>query len=38
MFSGKAEVKQKGKYEIFVYSFDPQTGNTGVDKQTVTVR
>jgi hypothetical protein len=37
-FRGKAEVTRKGKYEIIVYAFDPQTGNTGVDKQIVTVR
>ena len=36
-FQGKAEVSKTGTYEIFVYAFDPQTGNTGVDKKTVIV-
>jgi hypothetical protein len=36
-FQGQALVKVKGEYELIVYSFDPQTGNTGVDKVTVTV-
>jgi hypothetical protein len=33
-----AAVTKKGTYEIIVYAFDPQTGNTGVDKKTVTVQ
>jgi len=37
-FQAKAEVSKKGTYEIIVYAFDPKTGNTGVDKKTVTVR
>lgn len=37
-FQGEAVVTKKGVYEIFVYAFDPQTGNTGVDKTTVTVQ
>jgi hypothetical protein len=36
-FQGQAVVKEKGDYEIIVYAFDPQTGNTGVDKVTVKV-
>ena len=36
-FQGEAAVTKKGTYEIIVYAFDPQTGNTGVDKKTVTV-
>ncbi|MEW6600410.1 MAG: hypothetical protein AB1499_05520 [Nitrospirota bacterium] len=37
-FQGTAAVKKKGQYEIMVYAFDPQTGNTGVDKIKVTVQ
>jgi hypothetical protein len=37
-FQGEAVVKKKGEYEIIVYAFDPQTGNTGVDKVKVTVQ
>ena len=37
-FQAQAEVSEKGEYEIIVYAFDPKTGNTGVDKKTVTVR
>jgi len=36
-FQGKATVQDKGEYEIIVYAYDSQTGNTGVDKITVTV-
>ncbi len=36
-FQGKATVKEKGDYEIIVYAYDEQTGNTGVDKVMVTV-
>jgi len=36
-FQGQAVVKQKGDYEIVVYAYDPITGNTGVDRQRVTV-
>ncbi len=36
-FQGEAIVKKKGQYEIIVYAYDPQTGNSGVDKMKVTV-
>ncbi|MEN8264482.1 MAG: hypothetical protein ABFR82_13580 [Nitrospirota bacterium] len=36
-FKGMASVSEKGTYEIMVYAYDPQTGNTGVNKTTVTV-
>ena len=36
-FQGQAMVSDKGDYEIIVYAFDPQTGNTGVDKVSVRV-
>jgi hypothetical protein len=36
-FRGEACVSEKGTYEIIVYAYDPQTGNTGVDKVTVEV-
>jgi hypothetical protein len=36
-FQGEATVSKKGDYEIIVYSYDPQTGNTGVDKVNVKV-
>jgi hypothetical protein len=36
-FQGTATVKDKGEYEIIVYAYDAQTGNTGVDKVKVTV-
>ncbi len=36
-FQGKAIVKEKGEYEIIVYAYDAQTGNTGVDKVVVSV-
>ena len=35
MFTGQATVMEKGSYEIIVYAFDPQTGNSGVDKISV---
>ncbi len=34
MFEGKLEITKKGNYEVFVYSYDSSTGNTGVDKKT----
>jgi len=37
-FQGEAVVKKKGQYEIIIYAYDPQTGNTGVDKVRVTVQ
>lgn len=36
-FMGEAHVSEKGTYEIIVYAYDPQTGNTGVGKVTVEV-
>ena len=36
-FQGQTTVSKKGDYEIIVYAFDPQTGNTGVDKFRVSV-
>jgi hypothetical protein len=36
-FQGEAVVKDKGYYELIVYAFDSQTGNTGVDKVKVKV-
>ena len=36
-FKGEASVSEKGTYEIIVYAYDPQTGNTGVNKATVKV-
>ncbi len=38
MFKGEAAVTTKGEYEVIVYSFDPQTGNSGVDKTKVMVQ
>jgi hypothetical protein len=37
-FQGEATVKNKGLYEIIIYAYDPQTGNSGVDKVKVTVQ
>ncbi len=37
MFSGSIAFTQKGQYEVFLYAFDPVTGNSGVDKITVIV-
>ena len=37
-FQGEAVVKKKGQYEIIIYAYDPQTGNTGVDKVKVAVQ
>lgn len=31
-FSGLLEVTEPGAYELQVYAYDPETGNTGVDK------
>ncbi len=36
-FQGQASVSEKGDYEIIVYAYDSQTGNTGVGKVKVTV-
>ncbi len=32
LFSGKIPLSEGGNYEIIVYAFDPETGNTGVEK------
>lgn len=32
LFEGSVSISSPGNYEIFVYAFDPKTGNTGVDK------
>ncbi len=37
IFKGEIEVTIAGDYEIIVYSYDPGTGNTGVDKAIVKV-
>ena len=37
-FQGEALTKKKGQYEIIIYAYDPQTGNTGVDQVKVTVQ
>jgi hypothetical protein len=37
-FQAEATVTKKGQYEIIIYAFDPQTGNSGVDKVKVTVQ
>ncbi len=36
-FTGQPSVTEKGTYEVIVYAYDAQTGNTGVDKVTVNV-
>jgi hypothetical protein len=36
-FQGQTIVSAKGNYEIIVYAFDSQTGNTGVGKVKVSV-
>lgn len=36
-FEGALEVSQEGLYEITVYTYDPRTGNTGVDQTTILV-
>jgi hypothetical protein len=36
-FEGSLNITKAGTYEIIVYSFDPATGNSGVDKTTFTV-
>jgi len=36
-FQGQTIVSAKGNYEIIVYAFDSQTGNTGVGKVKVVV-
>lgn len=37
-FEGNLEVTKTGVYEVTVYSFDPATGNAGVDETTFMVR
>lgn len=36
-FAGNYTVDQPGNYEAIIYAYDPQTGNTGVDKARFTV-
>lgn len=36
-FKGAVNAGSPGDYEIIVYAFDPVTGNSGVDKVSVTV-
>jgi hypothetical protein len=37
-FEGRLEVTKKGVYELTVYAYHPSTGNSGVDRATMTVR
>jgi hypothetical protein len=37
-FEGRLEVTKKGVYELIVYAYHPSTGNSGVDRATITVR
>jgi hypothetical protein len=37
-FAGSFDVVDPGFYEICVYAYAPQTGNTGVDRTTVVVQ
>ncbi len=34
-FETSISISLPGDYEFIVYAFDPQTGNTGVDKTTI---
>jgi hypothetical protein len=36
-FEGSLNITKEGAYELTVYSFDPVTGNSGVDKTFFTV-
>jgi len=36
-FEGNLNITKEGIYEVTVYSFDPATGNSGVDKTTFMV-
>lgn len=36
-FAADFQIDAKGVYEILVYAYDPETGNTGVDRATVIV-
>lgn len=36
-FRGALDIRDPGAYEITVYAYDPENGNTGVDKTTVVV-
>lgn len=36
-FSGELSVTDAGLYDITVYAYDPRTGNTGLDRTTITV-
>lgn len=37
-FSAKLEVNKPGVYEVTVFAFDPENGNTGIDKTTFLVQ
>jgi len=37
MFEGKMPVREPGVYQIIVHAYDPENGNTGVDKTTVSI-
>ncbi|MFZ5876330.1 MAG: hypothetical protein ACOYXU_07965 [Nitrospirota bacterium] len=37
-FEGRLEVTKKGVYELTVYAYHPSTGNSGIDRATITVR
>jgi hypothetical protein len=37
-FEGRLELTKKGVYELTVYAYHPTTGNSGVDRATITVR
>lgn len=37
-YSGNLEVSKPGAYEIILYAYDPETGNTGVDSTTFNVK
>lgn len=36
-FAGAVEVEEPGAYEIVVYAYDPESGNTGLDRTTFVV-
>jgi len=37
-FALELEVAQPGSYEVIAYGYDPETGNSGVDRRTFMVR
>lgn len=36
-FSALSPIEEPGTYEVYLYAYDPKTGNTGVDKTSFTV-